>query len=142
MGSGMYGGFGGNTAGASTTVALSMKTYSLTEKPKAPKYKYSIPRSGSKRKHIFGNRKGHLPDTPENRELIRNVANRRSNYRGQDKYHNHWYAKTMPDGSQIWVETHAGKISNAGRNATPRRWDSETGYVQNPKKNNTWRKKK
>lgn len=144
MGGGTYGGFG-NTAGSNKSIAMAVKdntTYTLVHKPKAPKYKYSIPRDKSKRSHIFNNREGHLSDTKENHKLVRDVSNDRANYKGKDSYGNHWYSKIQSDGSQVWVVTHGGKISNAGKNNKPRRWDSETGYNNNPKKNNTWRKGK
>ena len=142
MGGGMHGGFG-NTAGSNKTIAMEINnTPTLVQTPKAPSYKYSIPRDKSKQAHIFSDREGHLNNTPENHKLVRDVANDKSNYKGKDSYGNHWYSKIQSDGSQVWVSTHAGKISNAGKNKKPRIWDDETGYNNNPKKNTTWRKGK
>lgn len=144
MGGGIHGGFG-NTAGGNKTIAMAIKppmTFTLVEKPTPPKYKYYIPRDKAQRAHIFGKRKGHLEDSPENQKLVRDVANDRNNYKGKDSHGNHWYAKVQSDGSQVWVKTHGGKVSNAGKNDKPRRWNSETEYDNNPKENNTWRKGK
>ena len=42
---------------------------------------------------IFGDRPGHLPDTPANRQRLVDVANDRDNYRGVDKYGNKWFVE-------------------------------------------------
>lgn len=101
-----------------------------------------LPSNDAQLKHIFADRPGHLADTPYNRHLVAGVANDPANYIGNDKYGNSWYAKTMPDGSQIWAKVYENKISDAGKNLSPRRWDNETGFANNPKRNNTWRRKK
>lgn len=101
-----------------------------------------LPTKDSQLKHIFRKAEGHLPDTPENRKLIEKVANNPDNYVGKDKYGNEWYSEIQPDGSQIWVTVRNGTIQNAGKNDEPKTWDDETGYSKNPKKDDSWRKKK
>ncbi|MDO4795655.1 MAG: hypothetical protein Q4A28_06935 [Brachymonas sp.] len=76
---------------------------------------------------IFGNREGHLPDTPENRNLLLNVANDSSTTLGKDKLGNTWSAKTFPDGSQVWVQTRGGQIWNGGLNNPPKSFNPTTG---------------
>lgn len=96
-----------------------------------------LPPNDSQLKHIFRNAEGHLPDTPENRSLVTAVSNNPECYMGVDKYGNSWYAKMQSDGTQIWVQLRKGIIQNAGKNATPHIWDSETGFSRNIKKKNT-----
>jgi len=86
-----------------------------------------IPNNDSQINHIFQNKEGHLPDTPGNRRLLENTANNKSNYLGSDKYGNDWYAKTQPDGTQVWVETRNGKIIDGGLNNSPKSYNSNTG---------------
>lgn len=102
---------------------------------------YSFPRSESQLNHIFGNRPGHLPNTLQNQQMILRVANNNENYIGTDKYGNNWYAQIQSDGSQIWARVNGDVINNAGKNETPRIWNGESGLNNNPKINNTWRKK-
>jgi len=78
-------------------------------------------------KHIFRNKVGHLSDTPANRKLIENTANSKSNYLGSDKYGNDWFAKSQPDGTQVWVETRNGNIIDGGLNKTPKTYNPDTG---------------
>jgi hypothetical protein len=78
--------------------------------------------------HIFGDRPGHIPDTPENRELLERVANNPDNYKGRDKWENDWYAADNPNGSQTWVEVRDGEIRNGGINNPPLPWNTNTGY--------------
>ncbi len=64
MGTGVHGGFG-NTKGSK---------------------KVSLPESNDKLKHIFKKEEGHLPDTPENRKLLEDLANDESKCLGVDKW--------------------------------------------------------
>lgn len=98
-------------------------------------YQIQLPTNPSQIKHIFRNAEGHLPDTPANQQKVLDVANNDDNYDGKSSNNNcTWYSEEQPDGSQIWVKVHGDIISNAGKNETPRKWNSETGYDRNPKK--------
>lgn len=83
-------------------------------------------------KHMFANRPGHLPDTPENRALLESVSNNPSNYLGTDRMNTQWYAQTQSDGSQIWARVWNGSIFNGGINDIPRKWNPVTGLNNNP----------
>lgn len=78
-------------------------------------------------KKIFGKREGHLPDTPENRKLLQDVANDSKTTLGLDKHGNEWSSKIMDDGSQVWTQTRNGNVINGGLNKTPKTYNSETG---------------
>lgn len=79
--------------------------------------------------HIFEEREGHLPDLPENRKLILEVASDPKNYFAtSDKYGTTWCEKFLDDGSPVWVTLRAGKIRDAGINYKPIKWNSETGF--------------
>ena len=72
--------------------------------------KNKIPDNDSTTGHIFRDAEGHIPDTPENRALLEDVANDPANFRGTDKYGNEWYTKIQSDGSQVWVESREMEI--------------------------------
>ena len=93
-----------------------------------------LPSNDSQLKHIFENREGHLPDTPENRKLLQDLANDSSKYKGKDKYGNDWNVRMNTDGTQDWVRSQRQIINEGGRNLTPRPWDKETGLYRNPTK--------
>lgn len=78
-------------------------------------------------KHMFGNREGHIPDTPANRELLLSVANSAANFLGHDEYGNAWYAKILETGKQIWVQVWGKLIRNGGINNIPKLFNSKTG---------------
>ena len=86
-----------------------------------------IPDNDSTIGHIFRDAEGHIPDTPENRALLENVANNVDNFRGKDKYGNEWYTMDLEDGSQVWVEVRNGNIFEGGINKAPKPWDPDTG---------------
>ena len=86
-----------------------------------------FPCNPSQIQHIFGNRAGHLPDTPANRALLKQVADDPSTTLGLDQYGNTWSAAIQPNGSQIWVRTRNGIISNGGVNDVPRGYNPDTG---------------
>ena len=94
--------------------------------------KVSLPKNDSQLKHIFGNRKGHVPDTPQNRQKLTNLANDSTKYLGKDKYGNTWHAETNNNGNQWWVRFRDKTINECGMNTTPRPWDPETGLNFNP----------
>jgi len=78
-------------------------------------------------KKIFGERDGHLPDTPQNRRLLQDIANDPETTLGPDKHGNIWSAKILDDGTQVWTQTRNGEIINGGLNKTPRVYNPETG---------------
>ena len=96
-------------------------------KGEADSKKNKIPDNDSTTGHIFRDAEGHIPDTPENRALLEEVANDSANLRGIDKYGNEWYTKTQSDGSQVWVESRNGNIFEGGVNNTPKPWNPDTG---------------
>lgn len=78
--------------------------------------------------HIFRDREGHFSeDKPENRQLFIRVAMQAKNYLGTDKYGTQWYAETLSNGSQIWVQVRNNEIRNAGKNLVPKTWRPGTG---------------
>ena len=94
--------------------------------------KANFPTNESQLKHIFRDADGHLPDTLTNRNLIEGVANNPKNYIGTDTNGTKWFAQIQPDGSQVWVRTYNGSITNAGLNTTPKDFDPQTGLNYNP----------
>lgn len=86
-----------------------------------------IPDNNSTVGHIFRDAEGHIPDTPENRALLEDVANTAGNFRGTDKYGNEWYTKILENGKEVWVESRNGKIFEGGINETPKPWNPNTG---------------
>lgn len=87
-----------------------------------------LPKNDSQIKHIFREKSGHIPDTPDNRKLLEELANKKENYIGTDMYGNEWYSQTQSDGSQVWVTTRGGIIQNGGVNNPPKSWNADTGY--------------
>ena len=78
--------------------------------------------------HIFRDAPGHLSlDTTENRALVTETANNPANLLGTDQWGSDWYARTLPDGSQVWVRVQDGVIRSAGINATPGTWNPGRG---------------
>ena len=61
--------------------------------PDALKGDVKLPDGEAQLKHIFGNRKGHLPDTKENREMLVELANDMEFHMGKDKYGKDWVDK-------------------------------------------------
>lgn len=77
--------------------------------------------------HIFRDAEGHLPDTAANRNLLTDVGSNKGNCLGTDKYGTEWYAKTQPDGTQVWAQVRNGEVTNGGLNQTPKTFNSQTG---------------
>lgn len=94
--------------------------------------KISLPKNDAQLKHIFGKRKGHVPDTPGNREKLEDLANDTSKFSGNDKYGNSWHIDTNSNGNQWWVRFRNNTINEGGMNETPKPWDPETGLNFNP----------
>jgi RHS repeat-associated protein len=98
----------------------------LLPKPKAAESERCVI-SESRADKIFGNREGHLPDTPTNRKLLEDLANDSNARLGQDKFGNTWSGRTQSDGTQVWTQTRNGEVINGGVNASPRTFSPETG---------------
>ena len=92
----------------------------------------SLPQGNSQINHIFGNREGHLNDTPNNRKVLTDLANDKGKFIGTDKYGNSWNAETTNNGAQNWVRYRDGIINDGGQNSTPRIWNNETRFNKNP----------
>ncbi len=86
-----------------------------------------FPDGDSQLEHIFEDRPGHLPDTPENRNLLIDVADDPAATLGTDRFGNEWSARTLDDGTQAWVQTRDGIVQNGGLNLEPRTFNSDTG---------------
>ncbi len=87
----------------------------------------SLPTRESELRHIFCDRSGHVEDTPENRELLVELANDVTARLESDQYGNTWAARRWPDGRQAWVWFRGEKIVNGGINATARAFNPKTG---------------
>jgi hypothetical protein len=77
--------------------------------------------------HIFRDAEGHMPDTPENRALLVEVADDPTTMLGMDGLGNVWSARLQSDGSQLWTQTRGDQIVNGGLNRRPRSFDLRTG---------------
>lgn len=77
-----------------------------------------------RRSHIFREAEGHFShDTPENHQQLIETALNPNNYLGKDKWGNDWYAETLANQTQIWVQVRKGEIINGGLNFIPRIWN-------------------
>lgn len=74
-----------------------------------------MPKGRAQLKHIMADRKGHIKDTPKNREKLEKITKDSKNYVGKDKYGNKVYAKIIR-GEEYWVKTRNGVIQNGGSN--------------------------
>lgn len=110
--------------------------------PDELKGKVKLPKNDSQLKHIFRNDEGHLPDTPENRELLVDLANDEKNHVGKCRRGLDWHSKLNKDGSQYWVSHREGVISDGGVNLIPRGFNEETGLKRNARTDSSWRKRK
>lgn len=80
----------------------------------------SWPQDKSQVNHIFGNRTGHISDTPANRarleQMVRDLANKVSD-RGNGVER---YAQVQKDGTELWADIRYGVFQNGGLNTVPR----------------------
>ena len=81
--------------------------------------------------HIFRNKRGHLDDTEENRQMLKDlVADER--YRlGTDTFGKIWYGRTRGDGKQEWAAVYGGIIRNGGLNETVLSYVEGKGLMRN-----------
>ncbi|MDJ1121826.1 hypothetical protein QJ043_07065 [Olsenella sp. YH-ols2217] len=86
-----------------------------------------LPASRSQLDHIFRDARGHLSDTAANRSRLLSVANDHASFLGTDRYGTSWFARTEPDGTQLWVSVRNGVVQNGGQNQRKRKWSPVTG---------------
>ena len=102
--------------------------------PNYLKGKVKLPTNDSQLKHIFDEREGHISDTPENRKMLKDLANDGRYYMDKDKYGNDWHVRMNADGSQDWTRSQHQVINEGGKNIIPKPWNKETGLYRNPTK--------
>jgi RHS repeat-associated protein len=86
------------------------------------------PTKSSQLEHIFRNAPGHLPNTPQNQQLLTDMVNNPANFRGPGKNGLQWYGAIQPDGTQLWGSVRNGVIQNGGLNLTPQPSNPGTGF--------------
>ena len=86
-----------------------------------------FPTQESQLRHIFRDAEGHIPDTPSNRQLLKDVANNPKTTLGTDRFGNVWSAKPLKNGTQAWTQTRNGVIQNGGINQVPKSFNPQTG---------------
>lgn len=96
------------------------------------KGRIKLPENDSQIKHIFEEREGHLPDTPENRKMLTELANDEHFHVGKDMYGNDWHTRIKVDGTQDWVRHQNQVINEGGKNSIPRQWHDRTGLNNDP----------
>ena len=101
--------------------------------PDELKGKVKLPENDAQLKHILRDSRGHLPDTPENRKLLVDLANDNRYHMGVDKFGNDWNVRLNNDGTQDWTRSMNQVINEGGRNLTPINWNDETGLFRNLK---------
>jgi filamentous hemagglutinin len=70
---------------------------------------------------------GHLSDTPQNRQLLVDMANDKTALLGTDEHGNAWYGRKLPDGTQIWAQVRGNVIINGGLNQMEKTFNPVTG---------------
>ncbi|MFT0734905.1 hemagglutinin [Ralstonia wenshanensis] len=87
----------------------------------------TLPSNPSQLDHIFRDDVGHLANTPGNQQALLSLVNDSANSLGTDRFGNQWFAKLLPDGSQLWGSVRNGVIQNGGLNETPRPFNPASG---------------
>ena len=77
--------------------------------------------------------KNYLSDTPENRELLVDLASDDEKFLGKCIRNIRWYAETLENGKQLWTAVKDNLIINAGLNITAHTWNPIINYAD-PKK--------
>lgn len=77
--------------------------------------------------HIFDNREGHQPDSPEFRMDVINCVKNVEYHVGPDIRDNQWFEKVLSDGTQLWVQVRGDTIINCGTNEVSRKYNCITG---------------
>ena len=78
-------------------------------------------------RHMFDNREGHRPDSPEFRAEIMDTVKNVKNYHGSDINNNDWYSEILFDGTQRWALVCKNIIKNGGINEIPKEYNPISG---------------
>jgi len=78
--------------------------------------------------HIFDDREGHRPDSPEFRALVINSVKSIKNHLGQDMWNTDSFGVILDDGTQLWAQVRGSIIINCGINEIPKPWNPITGF--------------
>lgn len=101
-----------------------------SEKPEIEEKEVKISDNEDDIKHIFRDSEGHLSDTPENRNLLTDMASNKKNFQGVDRFGLEWYAKTLDNGKQLWARVRNGCIKNGGLNEIAQTFNPSTGLCR------------
>ena len=75
--------------------------------------------------YFFNNKKGHLTNSIENKNLIKSILQDQANYCGVDDYGNALYIKMLSSGIWIWVYVrHIVRVANCGFVDTQKEYDA------------------
>ena len=77
--------------------------------------------------HMFDDREGHRPDSPEFRSDVMMTVKNVKNYHGSDIHGNDWYSEILFDGTQRWASVYQGIIKNCGVNEALQSYNPITG---------------
>jgi hypothetical protein len=77
---------------------------------------YNTIPEGKLANHIFSGELGKLLDTPGSRQLLTDLTNDTGNLLGRSKYGVDWYARILPDNTQLYGYTQNGIVKGAGIN--------------------------
>ena len=101
-------------------------------RPKDPNERIKI--DEKRAEHMFRKSEGHwAEDTPEHRALLEDLVNDKNNYLGPDRHGKGIYAKTLPNGKQLWGELRNEKFINGGINDEPNPYNPITGLCRQEK---------
>lgn len=99
-----------------------------------------FPDNPGQKDHMFADRPGHIKERTPNSEKVVLDTVEAGNFKRIDDFGNSLYARTHPDGNQIWVEVRPnGTIKNCGANEanfhcslnpTTGRWEKPSGFPE------------